>query len=60
MFCVNSVKTLIRYYDIFKRKKLEGKHNLNVATIFSYGANEDDPEADGYTRYETDFDRTLA
>lgn len=47
MFCVDSVKSLIRYYDLFKQKKEEGKHNLNIATIFSYTANEDDADANG-------------
>lgn len=47
MFCVDSIKSLTRYYDILKRKKLEGRHNLNVATIFSYAANDDDPDATG-------------
>src|SRR5690606_10550435 len=47
MYCVDSVKTLIRYYDILKRKKLAGEHNLNIATIFRYAANEDDAEANG-------------
>lgn len=47
MFCVDSVKTLIRYYDLFKRKKNEGKHNLNIATIFSYEANPADSGANG-------------
>lgn len=48
MFCVSSVDTLIKYYDLFKRKKDEGIHDLKIATIFSYGANEDDPEANGF------------
>lgn len=48
MFCVDSVKSLIKYYDIFKRKKAEGLHHLNIATIFSYAANEDDAEANGF------------
>jgi type I restriction enzyme R subunit len=48
MFCVDSVKSLIKYYDIFKRKKAEGLHTLNVATIFSYAANEDDADANGF------------
>lgn len=48
MFCTSGVPTLIKYYDIFKRKKEEGKHNLNIATIFSYAANEDDAEANGF------------
>ena len=48
MFCVNSVETLIRYYDIFQKKKVEGEHNLRIATIFSYAANEDDKDANGF------------
>lgn len=47
MFCVSSIETLIRYYDIFQAKKEQGEHNLKIATIFSYGANEDDKDADG-------------
>jgi type I restriction enzyme, R subunit len=52
MFCINNVPTLIKYVDLFKRKKAEGLHNLNIATIFSYGANEDDADATGITNYE--------
>jgi len=48
MFCVSSIETLIKYYDIFQKKKDEGKHNLKVATIFSYTANEDDADANGF------------
>lgn len=48
MFCVDSVKSLIKYYDIFKRKRLLGEHNLNIATIFSYASNEDDLDANGF------------
>ena len=48
MFCTSSVPTLIKYYDLFKKKKEEGKHNLNIATIFSYSANEDDADANGF------------
>jgi len=47
MFCVSGVEVLTRYYDLFKAKKLAGDHNLNIATIFSYSANEDDKDADG-------------
>ncbi|PQJ27446.1 type I restriction endonuclease subunit R [Rubritalea profundi] len=47
MFCVSSVDVLIQYYQLFARKKKEGKHNLKIATIFSYAANEDDKDADG-------------
>ncbi|WP_397444843.1 type I restriction endonuclease subunit R [Polaribacter sp. R77954] len=48
MFCVSSVKTLIKYYDLFQKKKEEGKHNLKIATIFSYVANEEDADANGF------------
>jgi type I restriction enzyme, R subunit len=48
MFCVSSVETLIKYYDIFQRKKEEEKHNLRIATIFSYASNEDDADANGF------------
>lgn len=48
MFCVNSVDTLIKYYDIFEEKKQEGEHNLRIATIFSYSNNEDDADANGF------------
>lgn len=48
MFCVSSVDTLIKYYDILQQKKIAGEHNLKVATIFSYTANEDDADANGF------------
>ena len=41
MFCVNSVDMLIKYYDMFKKKRDAGEHNLKIGTIFSYTANED-------------------
>ena len=43
MMCISNVDTLIRYYELFKAKK----HRLKIATIFSYGTNEDDKEAHG-------------
>jgi len=48
MFCVSSIETLIKYYDLFQKKKQEGKHNLRIATIFSYAANEADADANGF------------
>ena len=47
MFCVNSVATLIKYYDLFKRKKEAGQHDLRIVTIFTYAANEKDADANG-------------
>jgi type I restriction enzyme R subunit len=43
MMCVSSVDMLIKYYEAFKSKN----HNLKIATIFSYSANEDDKDATG-------------
>jgi type I restriction enzyme, R subunit len=47
IFAVSSIDTLIRYYDLFQEKKAAGEHNLRIASIFTYGANTADPEADG-------------
>jgi type I restriction enzyme R subunit len=55
MFCVSSIDTLTRYYELFKTKKEEGKHKLRIATIFSYGANEEDKEANGIIEEEDIF-----
>ncbi|MFG4001369.1 type I restriction endonuclease subunit R [Flavobacterium aquidurense] len=48
LFCVSSVPTLIEYYNLFHQKKLDGQHNLKVATIFSYQPNEEDKDAIGF------------
>ncbi|SEH08115.1 type I restriction endonuclease subunit R [Candidatus Venteria ishoeyi] len=47
MLCVSSVDALIHYYETFKRKQDEGKHNLRVVTIFTFAANGDDTDANG-------------
>jgi type I restriction enzyme R subunit len=47
MFCVSSIDTLIKYYQLFKERQKKGAHNLKIATIFSYTANEEDKDADG-------------
>jgi type I restriction enzyme R subunit len=47
MMAVSSVETLSKYYEILKRKQRAGEHNLKIATIFSYGTNENDKDADG-------------
>lgn len=49
MFCVNSVQTLIKYYELFKQKQAGATNPLKIATIFSYAANEEDPNANGLT-----------
>lgn len=57
LFATSGIETLIKYYDIFKRKKEAGEHNLRIATIFSYGANEEDKDAQDYL---PDYDYDLA
>jgi type I restriction enzyme R subunit len=47
MFCVNSVATLIKYYELFKLKQADATRPLKIATIFSYAANEEDPDVNG-------------
>jgi type I restriction enzyme R subunit len=46
MFAVWSIPALIKYYDIFKRID----HDLNIAAIFSYGANEDGEGKEEHSR----------
>jgi type I restriction enzyme R subunit len=45
LFAVSSIDAAIAYYQIFRRKKIAGEHELRIATIFTYGANEEDEEA---------------
>lgn len=52
MFCVAGISELIQYYELFAKKKKEGKHKLNVATIFSYEANEEQEFELGNTESE--------
>jgi type I restriction enzyme, R subunit len=47
IFVVSSIPNLIKYYELFKDKKKAGEHDLRIATIFTYGANEDDADANG-------------
>ena len=55
IMAVGSVDSLIQYYEQFAKKKAAGLHDLRVATIFSYGTNEDDKEANGLIS-EPEFD----
>lgn len=48
LFAVSSIDAAIVYYELFQKKKLAGEHDLRIATIFTYGANEDGKEAQDY------------
>jgi type I restriction enzyme R subunit len=47
IMAVSSVDMLIQYYEQFAVHRAAGEHDLRIATIFSYGTNEDDKDADG-------------
>ncbi|MFY0782899.1 type I restriction endonuclease subunit R [Peribacillus simplex] len=54
MFAVDSIPTLIKYYDIFKSKN----HDIKIAGIYSYGQNE---ESDGTGEHSREaLDRMIA
>ena len=44
IFAVASIPIAMKYYTEFKRQLEERKLKLSIATIFSFSANEDDPE----------------
>ena len=44
IFAVSSIPMAMKYYTEFKRQLAEHGRELTVATIFSFAANEDDPE----------------
>ena len=44
MFAVASIPVCMAYYEEFRRQLKEAGRSLTIATIFSYAANEDDPE----------------
>lgn len=48
IFAVSSIPTLIKYYDIFKSKN----HDLKIATIFTYAANEEAKDTEENTGEE--------
>ncbi len=47
IMCVGSVDALLQYYEYFDAKRKAGEHDLKIASIFTYAANEEDPDADG-------------
>ncbi len=48
IFAVSSIANAIKYYDILQKKKEAGEHDLRIATIFTYGTNEEDEDAQDY------------
>ncbi|PIF30770.1 type I restriction enzyme R subunit [Flavobacterium sp. 9] len=57
LLAVSSIDNVIKYYDLFQQKKEAGEHDLRIATIFTYGTNEDSDEAQDFLPAdEVDFD----
>lgn len=57
LLAVSSIDNVIQYYDLFQQKKEAGEHDLRIATIFTYGTNEDSDEAQDFLPGdEVDFD----
>ncbi|UXR86966.1 type I restriction endonuclease subunit R [Staphylococcus felis] len=59
MFTVQSIPMAIAYYDIFRKLKQEGKHDLNITTIFTYQANEDIHEEEYFEHSREVLDRVM-
>lgn len=60
MLTVQSIPMAIAYYRAFQKAKLEGKHHLNVTTIFTYGANEDSHEDDNHVHSREILDEVMS
>ena len=57
LLAVSSIDNVIQYYDLFQKKKLAGEHDLRIATIFTYGTNENSKAAQDFLPSdEVDFD----
>ncbi|WP_241313482.1 type I restriction endonuclease subunit R [Elizabethkingia anophelis] len=50
MMCVQDIDSVIQYYEVFKRKKQDGQHDLKIATIFSFAQNEEEMEDAVYSQ----------
>lgn len=56
LLAVSSIDNVMQYYDLFQQKKVAGEHDLRIATIFTYGTNEDSDEAQDYLPDEEEYD----
>ncbi|RTY90612.1 type I restriction endonuclease subunit R [Flavobacterium sp. GT3R68] len=56
LLAVSSIDNVIQYYDLFQQKKDAGEHDLRIATIFTYGTNEDSDEAQDFLPDDEEFD----
>ena len=56
LLAVGSINNIIQYYDLFQQKKTAGEHDLRIATVFTYGTNEDSDDAQDYLPDEDEYD----
>lgn len=54
IFATTSIPQLVKYYDVFKKLKEEGKHNYNISAVYSYGSNEDLSDKEEHSRDSLD------
>ncbi|MDT8447677.1 MAG: type I restriction endonuclease subunit R [bacterium] len=55
IFAISSIPNLIDYYRLFMERPEVKKGDLRIATIFTYGANEEDEEANGMLEGEAEW-----
>lgn len=55
LFAVSSIENVIKFYELFRKKKEEGVHDLRIATIFTFGANEEDPDAQDFLGEQAEY-----
>lgn len=55
MFCVSSIDTLVKYYELFREKQQGLSQPLTVATIYSYQSNEEDQDVGSYFLEDSDI-----
>lgn len=48
LFATTSIEVLINFYEIFRKKKEAGQHDLRIAAIFTFGVSEDDDAAQDF------------
>ena len=53
LFALSSVDAAIAYYELFQQKKLAGEHDLRIATIYTYDANQESKYAQDYLPDDT-------
>jgi type I restriction enzyme R subunit len=60
LLTVSSIDNAVQYYDLFQQKKETGEHDLRIATIFTYGTNEDSSTAKDDLPADEEYDFDMA